>query len=275
MRCLSEDRVEIVPMDEQKGERKSEQKSMRFSADKTANETIDSTASSLTEWILLAMSQAKSRRRLLQQRSLLNDILKNISARRLLHEQATSAATLSERRKALALIVDIMKASRRIWRGGAISTQVYDEAIARNWDWFCAQISTYDPEKASFVTWFNARLKWRILEESRLPLAEPSEAVLSKAASNVVMPSPYAWENLLEEWISLVACDQQLMNCRMRQHLRLSCQGLLLSILQALQETGVFSWEAIAQHQGIEPDVLKRFCRRRCFARFKELTGED
>ena len=124
------------------------------------------------------------------------------------------------------------------------------------------------------MTWFNARLKWRILDESRLPAPELSEAVLSRAASDGVMPDPYDWENLLEEWISLVERDQQLKRCRMQRQLRLSCQVLLLSILQALQETGVFSWEAIARQQGMEADVLKRFCRRRCYARFRELTGE-
>lgn len=268
VRCLLNDRVKPIPMAKQKAE--PETKPPKTKPPKTEPDAA-------VDWVLLALSQTSLRRWLLQQRSHLNDILKSIPARRLLFERATLSATASERQQALALIVDIMKASRKIWRGGAISPQIYDEAIAHTWDWFCDKISTYDPARASFVTWFNHRLKWQILDESRLPLPEPPEAALS----DIEMPNPYAWENLLDEWISLVAKDQQLMRCRMQQHLRLSCQNLLLSILQALQETGEFSWEAIAKHPilerelepNIEPEVIKRFCRRRCFARFKELTG--
>ena len=97
-----------------------EQKRAPFSM---ADETASSAASSAVEWVLSAITQPKARRRLLQQRSHLDTILKSIPARRALYERATLAETAEDRRAALSLIVDIMKASRKIWRGGAISVQ--------------------------------------------------------------------------------------------------------------------------------------------------------
>ena len=220
-----------------------------------------------TDWVWLALRQAGKRRRLLQSPSYLRSILNDIPARRLLWEQAC----LSEGHEACSLVVDMMKCSRAIWRGGLVSAQVYDEAIARTWVWFIDQLLFYDPEKASFTTWFNTKLKWMILEEGRRALPPLNQ---TEIYASFVTPDSHAWENLLNEWIDLVQRDQQLMKCRMQGNLRLSCQGLLLVILAALQETGEFSWEAIAQHQEIDSAVLKRFCRRRCFARFKELTSE-
>lgn len=227
---------------------------------------------SIKNRVLLALTQPVERRRLLQQRNVVRDILNDVPARKLLFTHACSVqASAQALAESKSLIVEMMKCSRLIWRGGAIAPQVYDEALSRTWVWFMDHLPTYDPEKASFTTWFNYKLKWLILEESRRALPPLPENNISEAA----IPSPYAWENLLDEWIALVRRDPQLMKCRLQGNLRLSCQVLLLDILAALQETGVFSWEAIAQHQEIEAAVLKRFCRRRCFARFKELTSSE
>ncbi|MEM6597936.1 MAG: hypothetical protein AAF635_07175 [Cyanobacteria bacterium P01_C01_bin.69] len=234
--------------------------------------------SALVDDVWLALTQAMARRRLLQRRPYLRDILNDVPARRLLWQQACAP----EGRVALALIVDVMKCSGLIWRGGLVAAQVYDEALSRTWVWFVDKLPTYDPQRASFTTWFNNKLKWMILEESRRALPPPKTTELY----GLILPDPYAWENLLNEWIDLVRRDQALMKCRMQGNLRLSCQVLLLAILVAMQEVGEFSWEAIAQHpsmkeerdegadEAMDPATLKRFCRRRCFARFKELTLE-
>ncbi len=264
MRCLSESRVRTLRVSGQEDKPKEAQS--RHSVERQSRHSVES-KSTPTDWVWLALTQTRERRRLLQSPSHLRSILNDIPARRLLWEQAC----LGDGREACSLVVDMMKCSRAIWRGGLISAQIYDEAIARTWVWFIDQLPSYDPEKASFTTWFNNRLKWMILEESRRALPLPNQ---TEIYDSFVSPGSQTWENLLNEWIELVRRDQQLMKCRMQGNLRLSCQGLLLSILAALQEVGEFSWEAIAQQQEIDPAVLKRFCRRRCFARFKELTSE-
>jgi len=258
VRCLSRNSVRTLPVGND-GE-------SRRDRDATTSNNLSNRGCSPTDLVELALTQSMERRRLLQQRLQLQTILNDVLARRLLWEQAC----LPEGHAAKALIVDVMKCSRLIWRGGMVSPQVYDEAIAQTWVWFLDRLPTYDPERASFTTWFNNKLKWMILEESRraLPLPEKTELY------GMISHNSHAWENLLDEWVNLVQRDRQLAQCRMQGNLHMSCQVLLLAILAALQAVGEFSWEAIAQHQNMDPAVLKRFCRRRCFARFKELTSE-
>ena len=271
MRCLSQSKFRTLPVGgEGQGRRRDDTLSPLENRSKKDSDPID--------LIRFALAQSVERRRLLQQQRHLQAILNDIPARRLLWEQAC----LPEGQAAKALIVDVMKCSRLIWRGGLVSAQVYEEALAKTWVWFLDKLPNYEPEKASFTTWFNNKLKWMILEEGRQVLPPLNKTELY----GLIAHEPYAWENLLDEWVNLVRRDQQLMGCRMQGNLRLSCQVLLLEILAALQEVGEFSWEAIsrreglaiAQHQAIDqtvdPAVLKRFCRRRCFARFKELTSE-
>lgn len=231
------------------------------------------TVRSLLDWVELALTNPTEKRKLLQQPPLLRQILNDIPARQRLFERAVLTEDLTQRRAVLALIVDVMKGSRGIWRGGSISGQVYNEALAKTWVWFIDWLPNYQPEKASFVTRFNTELKWKIRNEP-LPLPALTDNMIGNMIGNALLPDPYAWDNLLEEWIALVKTDQALMNCRMQRNLRLNCQGLLLDILTGLQTQGVFTWEAIAARHNVEPDVLKRFCKRRCFARFKALTSE-
>ncbi|MEM9945595.1 MAG: hypothetical protein AAF810_05975, partial [Cyanobacteria bacterium P01_D01_bin.36] len=73
--------------------------------------------SALVDDVWLALTQAMARRRLLQRRPYLRDILNDVPARRLLWQQACAP----EGRAATALIVDVMKCSGLIWRGGLVA----------------------------------------------------------------------------------------------------------------------------------------------------------
>ncbi|MBF2076362.1 MAG: hypothetical protein IGS50_21750 [Synechococcales cyanobacterium C42_A2020_086] len=212
------------------------------------------------------------RSRLLQQPETLRDIMNNVSARRWLFEQACQNDP-TQAQPARELIVALMQSSKLIWRGGKISPDVYSEALSRTWVWFMENFQTYDPEKASFVTWFNRKLGWMIQDVIRpQPITKPLDG------DDGIQPPPPEldrWHETIQEWLELVHNHPHLLrNCRLQRFPHLNCQVVLIQILTVLENTGEFSWETVAQVYNVEPSTLKRFCRIRCFPRFKQLLTE-
>ncbi|MCC5613748.1 hypothetical protein LC605_01365 [Nostoc sp. CHAB 5836] len=236
-------------------------------------------APSLICLLQAALNNPIERSKLLQQQEQIREIMNDIPAREWLFEQICQTDDPSQAKK---LIIDMMWSSKLIWHGGGISPDVYGEARSRTWVWFTENLcSTYKPALASFVTWFNQRLKGmiqdvireRAKEERRrlnLPADEEDNEWIYPPA-----PEPDRWHETIQEWLELVRNNPHLLiNCRMQSHANVNCQVLLIHILKVLGDSGEFSWNAIAQEYGVEPSALKRFCRTRCFRIFRQLLPE-
>jgi hypothetical protein len=163
-----------------------------------------------------------------------------------------------------------------------MSPDIYEEALARTWVWFGENFHNYDPEQASFVTWFNNKLKWVIREVIREQTVEQgrriqppkdSEGEAIDLADFLPAPDIDRWEETLQEWIDLVHkdSDKQLRNCRMRDYPQMNCQTLLLQILTALRDLGEVPWDDLAQRMEVDRTALIKFCRSRCSSCFRQL----
>jgi hypothetical protein len=235
------------------------------------------------DWLQAALTNPIAKSKLLQQPTKLREIINDIPARQWLFEQAcqTDDPNLASQTKEFIMIM--MKSSRLIWCGGGkISPDIYEEALSRTWEWFNKDIcQSYNPEKASFITWFNQKLKFRILDVIRdqekdnkrrlhLPADEENSEWIYPPA-----PEPDRWHETIQEWLDLVQNHpQQFRNCRMQNHPDVNCQFLLIHILQVLRDSGDISWDVLAQKYGVEASALRRFCKLRCFPIFKQLLSK-
>ncbi|MBW4644863.1 MAG: hypothetical protein KME23_18040 [Goleter apudmare HA4340-LM2] len=219
-----------------------------------------------------------ARSRLLQQPEKLREIMNEIPARQWLFEHACHTNNSHQVKN---FIVAMMKSSRLIWNGGGIAQDVYSEALSRTWEWFNKDFFTYNPQQASFVTWFNQKLRWMIQDVVREKVKEESKRLNPPADEEnhewIYGPGtePDRWQETIQEWLDLVRNHpHRFRDCRMQSYPNVNCQVLLTQILTVLGDSGDFSWDAIAQKYGVEPSALKRFCKTRCFRIFKQLLSD-
>ena len=237
----------------------------------------DFSDSSVIGLLQAALSNSMTKSRLLQQPKTLQEIINDLPARKWLFEQLCQADN-SDRVKDFTIAM--MKSSRLIWNGARISPDIYSEALSRTWIWFMENLGKYNPEKASFVTWFNQKLRWtiqdvirEIADEERIRLNPPTNEE-DREWIYPPAPDPDRWYETIQEWLELVQSHPHIFKeCRIQSHPHVNCQVLLIHILNVLHDSGEFSWNAIAQEYGLEPSVLRRFCRTRCFPRFRQLLS--
>lgn len=233
-------------------------------------------------WVQAALSNPIEKSKLLQQPQKLQKIICDIPARQWLFEQACETDDAILAIQAKDFIINMMKYSRLIWCGGGnLAPDIYEEALSRTWEWFNKKLCLeYNPEKGSFVTWFNQRLKFKILDVLReqdkeqkrrlnLPTDEEDDERIYPPA-----PEPERWHETIQEWLELVQRHSHLRNCRMQNHPDINCQFLLMQILQMLRDSGEFSWSALAEQYQIDASTLRRFCKMRCFPIFKQLLSQ-
>lgn len=218
--------------------------------------------------------------KLLQQPERLREIINDIPARQWLWYQVCQTDNTSRANQSLDFIITMMKCSRLIWRGSVgISPDIYDEALSRTWEWFVNNIhQSYNPEKSSFITWFNQKLRFLMIdilrekarEEQKIQQLEPDNYNFYPVA-----PEPDCWRATIQQWLELVENNPRILRqCRMQKHPVVNCQCLLRDILQMLYSSEQFSWEFIAEKYGVEAPQLKRFCQTRCFDSFKQLSPD-
>jgi hypothetical protein len=239
----------------------------------------DDSNSPLIGLLQAAIHSPIERSKLLQQPEILRDIMNNIPARRWLFEQACGS---DHPNQATDFIVAMMLSSRLIWRGGKISPHVYSEALSRTWKWFIEHLQDYDPEKASFVTQFNCKLKWMIQDVIQEIADEQKKRFSCKDGEEdndwIYPPAPPSdrWHETVQEWLELVQNpSHRFIHDRMQCRSYINCQVVLTQILTVLRDSGEFSWDVVAQNYHIKPPALKRFCRTRCFSRFKQVLSEQ
>jgi hypothetical protein len=232
-----------------------------------------------------ALRHPASQQLLLQQRETLQAIINDYFARRWLFEQACQTDNSVQAKKTRLLIVRILQSSNQIWRGGSggVLPEHYEEALARTWEWFSNNLDRYEPERASFVSWFNHHLNWRIIDVQRemTQTKQRREHAVVTESGEVIdpletfpAPDPDRWQETINIWLELLQTDDVLYSYRMQNAPHVNGQDLLTQILQKLRDLGEFSWEAIAQIYDVEPSSLKRFCRIRCFPHFRKRWTE-
>ena len=118
---------------------------------------------SLLDLLLLA-KQAPSGS--VERRRLARCILRSIPLRAELFQLAMSEH-MEQRLKVRNDVVWLMQGSSNIWKGYSDhpnQVDIYEEALARTWEWFGKNFCKYQPERASFVGWFNMKLKFISIE---------------------------------------------------------------------------------------------------------------
>ena len=233
-----------------------------------------------------ALRHPIKRRELLQQRETLQDILNDIPTRQWLFERLSQVGDRNRAIKARLLLVELMQYSGQIWRGGgSVSSDAYDEALARTWQWFSEHLHTYDPTAASFITWFNHKLRWMIQDVIREIATEGSRRYNPPGSSkeetdelplDYPASEPDRWKETLEKWLDLVQVDpeKQLSRRRMQKYPHVNCQTLLLCLLKELGNSEQIDWRVIAQALDVDLRAVRRFHREQCSPCFRHLVDK-
>ncbi len=239
----------------------------------TIANNADDPLQSLLEKALLSSVQQRD---LLRQPELLGRILNSIPHRRWLYQVARQTHDRTQALKARSLIILIMQYSGNIWRG-TTPPQDYEEALARTWKWFSEHFHKYDPEKGSFVTWFNNKLGFMILdieiEQQKQPFL-PEEKLIHVADPKRSRVEAQIFHDQLVE---LVQCDRgnYLRHCYMHNHLHITSQRVILAILQSQPTSPNIPWDMLARQFEVDPVSFRNFCNSTAFPRFRQFCKQQ
>lgn len=182
----------------------------------------------------------------------------------LLIEQWRQAISAREKAKRLQMIVSLMSRSEKLWRGGSgTSRDVYQEALQNNWTWFIANLANYDSSRATVMHWFNAYLKWKILDlqkptkSSKIDLYESSESSGFSTSFNQMKRCIHGHQ-------------PQLRRHAMQKRIDVSCDRIMAALLERVEQapssqalSEIFA--ELANEWQLERDAFRRFCTTSCF----------
>ena len=245
------------------------------------NTIADNSASRLQSLLEQALFSPTQQRDLLRQPEALGEILNSISARRWLFE-VSRQNDRNRAIKARSLIILIMQHSGAIWRGST-APEDYVEALARAWKWFSERLNDYDPTQASFVTWFNNKLKFLILDvieekKAREQREQPLES--GEDAQSIVVPDPrpsvVVAQIFYEQVVDLVQRDpgHNLRRCYMHNNLHVTCQKVISAILQSQPVSPNIPWERLSHQFEVDPVSFRNFCNDTAFPRFRQFCQQ-
>ena len=109
------------------------------------------------------------RQKLLRENHKLREIINSISLRESLLNYVRQQNDPQEANEIIGFIIQIIEKSGLMWGGGKmISSDIYEEALSRNKEWFLRNFAQkYNPQLSSISTWFNKYLRWKILDVVR------------------------------------------------------------------------------------------------------------
>ena len=173
-----------------------------------------------------------------------------------------------KRQQLLNQLIYQMQRSGKIWFGGDIIPQYYEDALQQTWFWFCKNIHKYDASQANVMTWFNAHLKFRLLD-IRQEIAKEKKTRVKKSKneeSNPIdpvdnLPAPNKPQPILEEtleWIETQGGELRSLHVRACPHI--NCQVLLQHKLPPNEKT----WRELAEKFGKRESTLNHFYNHRC-----------
>ncbi len=99
----------------------------------------------------------------------LREIINSTSLRESLLNYVRQQNDPQEANEIIGFIIQIIEKSGLMWgRGKMISSDIYEEALSRNKEWFLRNFAQkYNPKLSSISTWFNKYLRWKILDVVR------------------------------------------------------------------------------------------------------------
>ena len=159
-----------------------------------------------------------------------------------------------KRQRLLNRLIYQMQQSGKIWHGGDILPEYYEDALQKTWFWFCKNIHNYDASQANLLTWFNAYLKFRLLD-IRQEIAKEKKTRVTKSKdeeSNQIdpidnLPAPDKVPPILEEtleWIETQGSELRDLHVRSSPHI--NCQELFKHKLPPYEIT----WRELAEKFG-------------------------
>ncbi|MGD1913052.1 MAG: sigma-70 family RNA polymerase sigma factor [Rivularia sp. (in: cyanobacteria)] len=174
-----------------------------------------------------------------------------------------------KRQRLLNRLIYQMQQSGKIWHGGDILPEYYEDALQKTWFWFCKNIHNYDASQANLLTWFNAYLKFRLLD-IRQEIAKEKKTRVTKSKdeeSNQIdpidnLPAPDKVPPILEEtleWIETQGSELRDLHVRSSPHI--NCQVLLKFKLPPDAKT----WRELAEKFDRRESTLNHFYNHKCF----------
>ncbi len=234
-----------------------------------------------------ALVSSKAKTQLLQQQELLNQILDSSIACRWLHEQIIHPDD-RRRIKARSLLILILQKSGAITaRRSDITLDDHEEALARSWAEFTHRLEKYDPDKASYRNWFNFILKRRIIDvqtqrrqEEHRRISPPSDAqesdLFERIIANDSTPETAILEGriYLEQIAAAVQADRSLSACQMQHYPFVTCQRLMLKVLEQYQKRSDLPWSQIAAEFKVPERSLREFYINTALPAFKRFCRQ-
>ncbi len=173
-----------------------------------------------------------------------------------------------KRQRLLNQLIYQMQQSGKIWLGAGIPPQYYEDALQQTWLWFCKNLYKYDASQANVLTWFNAYLKFRLLD-IRQEIAKEKKTRVTKSKdeeSNSIdpidnLPAADKVPPILEEtlqWIETQGSELSSLHVRSSPHI--NCQVLLKHKLPPNAKT----WRELAEKFGKRESTLNHFYNHKC-----------
>ena len=235
-----------------------------------------------------------------ERRGIVRKILNSVCMRTLLFQLACNKRNPNQRmnwRIWRNTVVWLMQESGTITIGVDQEEEVYEEALAQTWEWFGKKFENYQPERASFVTWFNRKLyfkqkdvyaQWIEERASHQPSSIDLEINIPMDPFNLIPdssqdPGLSAWFDQMMEAIAKWIEQQRgpLTRCHISNHPHANCYVIFSKWLPK-KDVETSRWEPgcsldeIAEELEVEPSALKRCFRQRCWPKLWEfLSGQD
>ena len=181
-----------------------------------------------------------------------------------------------ERQRQLTQLVIIVQHSGKLWRGGDAEKEYYEEALQETWLYICHNIESYEPERASVVTWINSRLQWKLRHVSEKVMIEQNRRVhpmknaegeIHDPVESIAAPEPTNHPSSvlqnIQQWVHRES--PQLRRVHVRDRPDINCQVLILYRLPPAK-----TWEQLSQEfGGIAIQTLCNFYNRECKPRLR------
>lgn len=162
------------------------------------------------------------------------------------------------------------------------NTPYYEDALQETWIYFCRNICegkasiTYNPDKASVVTWLNNYLKWRLKDGFIRVQKNRRRTVSARIDENnkVIdpidnLPAQPDIPPLLEEIEKWVLSDphQKLRKIYLDNHPQVTAQTLILKRLPPESP-----WKKLSEEYGVSVGTLSSFYQRKCKPLLREYS---
>lgn len=173
-----------------------------------------------------------------------------------------------KRQRLLNRLIYQMQQSGKIWQSGDLLPQYYEDALQKTWLWFCKNINNYDASQANVLTWFNAHLKFRLLD-IRQEIAKEKKTRITKSKdeeSNSIdpidnLPAPDKVPPILEETLEWIETEgSELRRLHVRSFPHINCQVLLKHKLPPDAKT----WRELAENFAKRESTLNHFYNHKC-----------